>query len=90
MRYDIYRSLGVKGLKPSRSYSYSSFQILRFVPVYVFRVIQTANNNYFHKIHSIKHLVFVMEMDWVICEVGTGFLYRVSQEEWTKLRESVP
>lgn len=68
-----------KNLKPNRSYSYgcnySSFQNLWVLLVYVFRVTQTANNDYFHKIYSITHLVFVMETDWIICEVGIEFLY---------------
>jgi len=41
-------------------------------------------------LRNIKRLMFITEVESVYCAVRTGPLYRVSQEERAKLRESVP
>ena len=41
-------------------------------------------------LYNINWLVFITVVESVHSAVRTDCLYRVSQEEWTKLRESVP
>jgi hypothetical protein len=40
--------------------------------IYVLRIVLALNNNYFH---SVKRLVFLMDIQSVSCQVRTGILY---------------